>query len=359
MDSRVLTPYLFPMRKAAWLAMLGLIWVGCSKPAEPPTKPRPRVQSADEKALEALGGKVYAAFVSGESSELEPLTLWGVPESELDRAMQSVFIADAKASLAQLQTIPATNRTASHKGNIQELKTFLAKPDEKFAAMKSSLKRDLDLIKTAHLKLFREHTGQAVQDQGLDWSRARGPNVLVRHGMDTHSALPQAAVEVLFSIDGDNFKLQLNTCIKLPDHGWRVAEDFAWINLTAEATINKMWMQDFPAAQVRAKDEKKRLFVDFTGSDWSPLCIALHEKVLSTELFLNYAKKHFVLVKVDFPQNKTQPDNLMQANRILAHKFRVERFPTVLILDANGTEAHRINDYNGTSAPAFLKELNP
>ena len=359
MDSQVLTPYLSPMRKAAWLAMLGLIWVGCSKPTEPPTKPQPRVQSADEKALEALGGKVYAAFVSGESSKLEPLTLWGVPESELDRAMQIVFIADAKASLAQLQTIPATNRTASHKGNIQELKTFLAKPDEKFAAMKSSLKRDLDLIKTAHLKLFGEHTGQAGQDQGLDWSRARGPNVLVRHGMDTHSALPQAAVEVLFSIGGDNYKLQLNTCIKLPDHGWRVAEDFAWINLTAEATINKMWMQDFPAAQVRAKDEKKRLFVDFTGSDWSPPCIALHEKVLSTELFLNYAKKHFVLVKVDFPQNKTQPDNLAQANRILAHKFRVKRFPTVLILDANGTEAYRINDYNGTSATAFLKELNP
>jgi thioredoxin-related protein len=273
--------------------------------------------------------------------------------------MQIVFIADAKAGLAQLETIPATNRTASHKGNIQELKTFLAKPDEKFAAMKSSLKRDLDLIKTAHLKLFREHTGQAGQDQGLDWSRARGPNVLVRHGIDTYSALPQAAVEVLFSIDGDNYKLQLNTCIKLADHGWRVAEDFAWINLTVEATINKMWMQDFPAAQVRAKDEKKRLFVDFTGSDWSPPCIALHEKVLSTELFLNYAKEHFVLVKVDFPQNKTQPDNLAQANRILAHKFRVERFPTVLILDANGTEAYRINDYNGTSATAFLKELNP
>jgi protein disulfide-isomerase len=357
LDSQVLTSYLFLMRKVAWLAMSGLIWVGCSKPEEPPTKPQPRVQSADEKALEALGGKVYAAFVSGESSELDPLTLWGVPEPELDRAMQIVFIADAKASLAQLQTIPATNRTDSHKGTLQELKTFLAKPDEKFAAMKSSLKRDLDLIKTAHLKLFREHTGQAGQDQGLDWSRARGPNVLVRHGMDTHSALPQAAVEVLFSIDGDNYKLQLNTCIKLPGHGWRVAEDFAWINLTAEAAINKMWMQDFPAAQVRAKDEQKRLFVDFTGSDWCPPCFALHEKVLSTKAFLNFAKEHFVLVTVDFPQNKIQPDNLAQANRILAREFRVESFPTVLILDANGTEVHRVYDYNGTSAAAYLKAL--
>ena len=346
------------MRKVAWLAILGLTWVGCSKPdtsaaKKPPIKPQPPAQSADERALEILGEKIYAAFVSGKSSELQPLTLWGVPEPKLDRAMQAVFIADAETSLAQMETIPATNRTAFQKSSIQEMKAFLAQPDEKFSAMKSSLKKQLSLIKTAHLKLFKEHTG------GLDWSRARGPNVLVRRGIDANSALPEAAVEVLFSLDGDNFKLQLNTCVKLPGHGWLVAEDFAWINLTAEAAMDEIWMQDFPAAQVRAKDEKKRLFVDFTGSDWSPPCIALHEKVLSTALFLNYAKKHFVLVKVDFPQNKTQPDNLAQANRILAHKFRVERFPTVLILDANGTEAHRINDYNGTSATAFLKELNP
>ena len=174
----------------------------------------------------------------------------------------------------------------------------------------------------------------------------------------THpSALPEAAVEVLFSLDGDNYKLQLNTCVKLPGHGWLVAEDFAWINLTAEAAVDKMWMQDFPAAQVRAKDEKKRLFVDFTGSDWCPPCIALHEKVLSTTAFLNFTKDHFVLVTVDFPQNKIQPDNLAQANRILAREFRVDSFPTVLILDANGTEVHRVNGYNGASSADYLKAL--
>ena len=362
MDSRRLTAYLFVMRMVAWLAILELAWVGCSKPEEftvrkPSPKPHPSVQSADENALELLGEKVYAAFVSGESSELKPLTLWGVPEAELDHAMKAVFIADAEASLAQLETTPRTNRTVLHKKNIQELKGFLAKPDDKFMAMKSTWKKDLNLIKTAHLKLFKEHTGQAIQDQGLSWSRASGPNVLVRRGIDANSAMPQAAVEVLFSLDGDNYKLQLNTCVKLPGHGWRVAEDFAWINLTAEAAVDKMWMQDFPAAQVRAKDEKKRLFVDFTGSDWCLPCIALHEKVLSTKLFLNFAKEHFVLVTVDFPQNKIQPDNLIHANRILANEFRVDSFPTVLILDANGTEVHRVKGYNGGSAVDYLQAL--
>ncbi len=364
MDSWELTDYPCAMRVVAWLAVLGLAWIGCSKSEEYAVpSPQPRVQSADEKALEVLGGKVYAAFVSGKSSELRPLMLWGVPEPELDRAMQAVYIADAKASLAQLEAIPATNQTAAHKGNIQERKAFLAKPDEKFSAMKNSLKKELDLIKAAHLKIFEEHTGQAAQAQEIDWSQAHGPNVLVRRGIDANSAMPQAAVEVLFSLDGDNYKLQLNTCVKLPGHGWRVAEDFVWINLTAEAVINKMWMQDFPAAQVRAKDEEKRLFVDFTGSDWCPPCIALRENVLSTKPFLNYAKEHFVLVTVDFPQNKIQPDNLVQANQILARQFRVDSFPTVLILDANGTEAHRVIGYDGDSSSDYLKalrrELNP
>ena len=92
-------------------------------------------------------------------------------------------------------------------------------------------------------------------------------------------------------------------------------------------------------------------------TNWCPPCIALHEKVLSTKAFLNFAKEHFVLVTVDFPQNKIQPDNLVQANRILAREFRVESFPTVLILDANGTEVHRVNGYNGASAADYLKAL--
>jgi|TARA_B100001971_G_C18259798_1_gene585643 thioredoxin-related protein len=346
----------------AWLAILGMTWVGCSRPEEttvrkPHAKSQSRAQSADEKALEELGEKVYATFVSGKSSELKPLTLWGVPEPELDRAMQAVYIADAKTSLAQLETIPATNRTALHKGSIQERKAFLAKPDEKFKAMKSSLQKELDLIKTAHLKLFEEHTGQSAQDRGLDWSRADGPNVLVRRGVDANSAMPQAAVEVFFSLGGDNYKLQLNTCVKLPEHGWCVAEGFAWIDLVAEAAVNKMWMQDFPAAQVRARDEKKRLFVGFTGSDWCPPCIALHEKVLSTKAFLNYAKESFVLVTVDFPKNKIQPNNLAQANQILARAFHVDSFPAVLILEANGTEVHRVSGYDGAAPSDYLKAL--
>ena len=118
-----------------------------------------------------------------------------------------------------------------------------------------------------------------------------------------------------------------------------------------------MWGSDLAAAQARAKTSGKLVFIDFTGSDWCPPCIVLHEKVLSTKPFLNYAKEHFVLVTVDFPHNKIQPDNLALANHILAHEFRVDSFPTVIILNANGTEVHRVNGYNGASSADYLKAL--
>ena len=129
------------------------------------------------------------------------------------------------------------------------------------------------------------------------------------------------------------------------------------LGLSSGVFAGEGWLTNLEKAKALAKKEKKMILVEFTGSDWCPPCIALHEKVLSSKGFLNFAKKHFVLVTVDFPQNKIQPDNLAQANRILARAFRVESFPTVLILDANGTEVHRVNGYNGASSADYLKAL--
>ena len=64
-----------------------------------------------------------------------------------------------------------------------------------------------------------------------------------------------------------------------------------------------------------------------------------------------------MLVSVDFPRNKIQPDNLVQVNRILSRTYRVNGFPTVLILDANGTEIRRTVGYNGESAADYIKGL--
>ena len=171
--------------------------------------------------------------------------------------------------------------------------------------------------------------------------------------------LPEGAADVLFSCAGRSYQLKLNNCVKLPGHGWVLGADIELIDLAAQAEAEKAWTEDFPAAQLRATEQKKRLFVDFTGSDWCPPCIALHDKVLTQPEFLQHAKEHFVLVKVDFPRNKPQADPQREANQILARAYRVQSFPTVLVLEANGTEVQRLNGYNGASPADFIKSLTP
>ena len=134
--------------------------------------------------------------------------------------------------------------------------------------------------------------------------------------------------------------------------------DLEFVDLHAQANAEKEWSEDFPAAQVRANDEKKQLLVNFTGSDWSAPCITFRKKILNSGVFLEYAKSRFVLVNVDFPRNRPQADNQRLANQILTRKYIVQDFPTVLILEANGTETQRISNYNGTDPADFLHLLD-
>ena len=79
--------------------------------------------------------------------------------------------------------------------------------------------------------------------------------------------------------------------------------------------------------------------------------------MLRTKDFLDYAKGRYVLVTVDFPRNRPQAGNQRQANQILSQEYDVQSLPTVLILESNGTEVHRVSDYNGTPPAQFIQSL--
>ena len=69
-----------------------------------------------------------------------------------------------------------------------------------------------------------------------------------------------------------------------------------------------LWQTDFKAAQAKAKQEKKYLLVDFTGSDWCTWCIRLHNEVFDKDAFKTAAPKQFVLVELDFPHKGSRPN---------------------------------------------------
>ena len=347
----------------AWVLGITLLTaglIGCKPKAQPtPSQPKPLVkadpQAEAEAAIRELARQVHVAFLSGDPAKLAPLALWGLPEETLHAGMKQVYIVDARISAARIKAVPATNRTVVHTNTLEKLELFLAEPDRQFEPMKPGLTEGVQEFKKQNTTLLT----QATAGDAPDWTQSTAPSIVVRPGINMATPLPEGAADVLFSCAGRSYQLKLNNCVKLPGHGWVLGADIELIDLAAQAKAEKSWTEDFPAAQLRATEQKKRLFVDFTGSDWCPPCIALHKKVLTQAEFLQHAKDRYVLVKVDFPRNKPQADPQREANQILARAYRVQSFPTVLVLEANGTEVQRLNGYNGSSPAVFIKSLTP
>ncbi|MBQ6135895.1 MAG: thioredoxin family protein [Kiritimatiellae bacterium] len=91
---------------------------------------------------------------------------------------------------------------------------------------------------------------------------------------------------------------------------------------------------DYDAALARAKTSGRPLFVLFTGSDWCIWCQKLEEEVLSQKEFLDFATNTYELVELDYPIVKPQLAAQKKRNQELAKKFKIERHPTVLLLDS-------------------------
>jgi len=104
------------------------------------------------------------------------------------------------------------------------------------------------------------------------------------------------------------------------------------------------------------------VLLDFTGSDWCGYCQLLDKEVFTQPAFKNFADKNDILVTVDFPRQKQLPDDLKQQNDTLGQQFKIDGYPTLIVLDANGKELGRQVGYDPGSGPdaviAKLKSFN-
>jgi len=117
-----------------------------------------------------------------------------------------------------------------------------------------------------------------------------------------------------------------------------------------------LWQTDFKAAQAKAKEEKKYLLVDFTGSDWCGWCIKLRNEVFDKGPFKAEAPKQFVLVELDFPQQKVLSPELKKQNEELRDKYDIKGYPSILLMDAEGQVIARTG-YREGGADEYLKHL--
>ena len=107
------------------------------------------------------------------------------------------------------------------------------------------------------------------------------------------------------------------------------------------------WETDLEVAKKRAKDEDKVILADFTGSDWCGWCIKLKKEVFDKPEFKEYAKKHLVMLELDFPHEKRLPAKEKEQNEKLSQEFKVEGFPTILLMNAKGKEVGRTGYQDG------------
>ncbi len=109
------------------------------------------------------------------------------------------------------------------------------------------------------------------------------------------------------------------------------------------AGVEVGWLTDFDAALAKAGQENKPLMVDFY-SDWCGWCGKLDEDTYSDPDVQSKAEQ-FVCVKVNG-----------DAREDLLYRYNIDAYPTVLFLDEEGHEIHRVVGYRGPQE--FLGEMD-
>ena len=130
---------------------------------------------------------------------------------------------------------------------------------------------------------------------------------------------------------------------------------FAFLLLGLSASASEVtWLTDYDQAVSKAKAEKHPILVDFTGSDWCPVCAQMEKDVLSQPQFEDYAKKNLVLLRLDFPVSKPLPQKQQDQNNALQQRYGVEAFPTFLVIDPSGKVIQAYSGYVPGGPSGFI-----
>jgi protein disulfide-isomerase len=130
----------------------------------------------------------------------------------------------------------------------------------------------------------------------------------------------------------------------------------AVLGLAVSALGAEGWLTDFEEAKKQAAEKDLPILADFSGSDWCGWCIKLDEEVFSEKKFQSYAEDNLVLFLADFPRKTEQAEELKTQNKALGVKYEVRGYPTVLLLDAEGTVLERTG-YKPGGAKEYVKHI--
>ena len=138
----------------------------------------------------------------------------------------------------------------------------------------------------------------------------------------------------------------------------RVALAAVIFTLAGNAIAEEGWLVSFEKAKEQAAKEGKPILMEFTGSDWCPPCKALHKNVLVKDVFKKEMPKHFVLLKLDNPRDKSKqtPEEIEQYKK-LSKEYKITGVPSILLADTGGKVFYRTSGYGGQAAKIWVDDM--
>jgi len=109
--------------------------------------------------------------------------------------------------------------------------------------------------------------------------------------------------------------------------------------LSTSAIFAQDWTTNFEEAKILASKRNQNIVLVFQGSDWCGPCIKLDREIWSTDIFKEFSKSHFVMLKADFPRRKANQldSEQIRENTLLAEKYNpAGYFPFVVVLNSDG-----------------------
>jgi protein disulfide-isomerase len=125
------------------------------------------------------------------------------------------------------------------------------------------------------------------------------------------------------------------------------------------ASSDRLWMTDYEEGLKLAAEQQKPVLLNFTGSDWCPPCIQLKKDVFEKADFKEYAHEKLVLIELDFPSRKKLDPALSRQNQELQREYKIEGYPTLVLLSPEGSELKRRSGFPGGGPRAFIEWTQP
>jgi protein disulfide-isomerase len=114
---------------------------------------------------------------------------------------------------------------------------------------------------------------------------------------------------------------------------------------------------NFPRSAALAKSTSRPLLLAFIGADWSISSLKLDREVFDQAEFTDNSKYNFLLCKLHFYQTQERSPEIVRQNEELATKYRVQEFPTLVVLSPDGREIGRLRYIPG-GVKAFAAAVN-